>query len=82
MRRRAERQLKSMRVHDLLRMSTGHQTEPSVTTTPVWTKTFLAQPVKQAGHAFRAYSGHLHVVRHPAEGDGDDRARLSEAAAL
>ena len=37
--------LKAMRVHDLLRMSTGHQTEPSVTATPVWTKTFLAQPV-------------------------------------
>jgi len=39
--------LKSMRVHDLLRMSTGHQTEPRLSdTNPVpWTKLFLAHPV-------------------------------------
>jgi len=37
--------LKSMRVSDLLRMSTGQQTEPPRTTKEPWTKTFLAHPV-------------------------------------
>jgi CubicO group peptidase (beta-lactamase class C family) len=37
--------LKAMRVSDLLRMSTGHQTEPKRTPEEPWTKTFLAQPV-------------------------------------
>src|SRR5205085_2375675 len=37
--------LKAMRVSDLLRMSTGHQTEPSRTPARPWTKAFLAQPV-------------------------------------
>jgi CubicO group peptidase (beta-lactamase class C family) len=38
--------LKSMRVHDLLRMNTGHQTEPSLSTSKQpWVKTFLAHPV-------------------------------------
>lgn len=38
--------LKMMRVHDLLRMSTGHQTEPALSrSTPNWAKAFLAQPV-------------------------------------
>jgi len=37
--------LKSMRVSDLLRMSTGHQAEPSVQATQNWAKAFLAQPV-------------------------------------
>ncbi len=37
--------LKSMRVSDLLRMSTGHQTEPSVRNAPNWAKAFLAQSV-------------------------------------
>ena len=37
--------LKAMRVSDLLRMSTGHQTEPSRTSGRPWTKSFLAQPV-------------------------------------
>src|SRR3954469_19612118 len=37
--------LKSMRVSDLLRMSTGQQTEPARTPNEPWTKTFLAQPV-------------------------------------
>jgi CubicO group peptidase (beta-lactamase class C family) len=37
--------LKSMRVSDLLRMSTGQQTEPSVRSAPNWAKTFLAHPV-------------------------------------
>ena len=39
--------LKSMRVSDLLRMSTGHQAEAKVADRKdqAWTKTFLAQPV-------------------------------------
>jgi CubicO group peptidase (beta-lactamase class C family) len=38
--------LKAMRVRDLLRMATGHQTEPSLmTSSQPWTKTFLAHPV-------------------------------------
>ncbi len=37
--------LKSMRVSDLLRMSTGHQEEPKRTLDEPWTRTFLAQPV-------------------------------------
>jgi len=37
--------LREMRVSDLLRMSTGHQTEPKRTTDQPWTQTFLAHPV-------------------------------------
>jgi CubicO group peptidase (beta-lactamase class C family) len=37
--------LKAMRIRDLLRMSTGHQTEPRRTTDEPWTRTFLAHPV-------------------------------------
>jgi CubicO group peptidase (beta-lactamase class C family) len=37
--------LKNMRVSDLLRMSTGHQSEPPRTPDQPWSKTFLAQPV-------------------------------------
>ncbi len=37
--------LKAMRISDLLRMSTGHQTEPPRTPDEAWTKTFLAHPV-------------------------------------
>jgi len=37
--------LKSMRVSDLLRMSTGQQAEPPRKSDAVWTKDFLAQPV-------------------------------------
>ena len=37
--------LKAMRVSDLLRMSTGHQSEPPRTSGQPWTKTFLAHPV-------------------------------------
>jgi CubicO group peptidase (beta-lactamase class C family) len=38
--------LKAMRVHDLLRMSTGHQFEPALAAAKQpWVKTFLAQPV-------------------------------------
>jgi CubicO group peptidase (beta-lactamase class C family) len=37
--------LKAMRVSDLLRMSTGHRTEPPRKPDQVWTKVFLAQAV-------------------------------------
>jgi CubicO group peptidase (beta-lactamase class C family)/lysophospholipase L1-like esterase len=37
--------LKAMRVSDLLRMSTGHQTEPPRPPDQPWTKAFLAHPV-------------------------------------
>jgi CubicO group peptidase (beta-lactamase class C family) len=37
--------LKSMRVSDLLRMSTGHQAEPKRPADQPWTRVFLAQPV-------------------------------------
>jgi CubicO group peptidase (beta-lactamase class C family) len=37
--------LKAMRVSDLLRMSTGQQSEPARTSDEPWTRTFLAQPV-------------------------------------
>ena len=40
-----ERNLRSMRVSDLLRMSTGHQTEPPRKNDEPWAKTFLAHPV-------------------------------------
>lgn len=45
--------LKSMRVRDLLTMSTGHAAEPWATGDEIWTKRFLAQPVPQPpGSAF------------------------------
>jgi CubicO group peptidase (beta-lactamase class C family) len=37
--------LKAMRIRDLLRMSTGHQVEPPRRTDTPWTKVFLGQPV-------------------------------------
>jgi CubicO group peptidase (beta-lactamase class C family) len=37
--------LKAMRLSDLLRMSTGHQTEPRRTPDQPWTRSFLAQSV-------------------------------------
>jgi len=37
--------LKAMRVSDLLRMSTGHQTEPPRPADQPWTKAFLAHPI-------------------------------------
>lgn len=37
--------LKAMRVSDLLRMNTGHQTEPRPKPDEAWTRTFLAHPV-------------------------------------
>jgi CubicO group peptidase (beta-lactamase class C family) len=37
--------LKAMRVSDLLRMSTGHQAEPPRKPDQIWTRTFLAQDV-------------------------------------
>ncbi|MBX3444439.1 MAG: serine hydrolase [Planctomyces sp.] len=37
--------LQGMRISDLLRMSTGHQSEPPRTANESWAKTFLAHPV-------------------------------------
>ncbi len=37
--------LKAMRISDLLRMNTGHQSEPPRTANESWAKTFLAHPV-------------------------------------
>ena len=37
--------LKAMRISDLLRMSTGHQTQPTLPDSASWTKAFLAHPV-------------------------------------
>ncbi len=41
----ASENLKSMRVRDLLTMSTGHQTEPKFKPEETWVQTFLAHPV-------------------------------------
>src|SRR5262245_31320942 len=41
----ASNNIKSMRLSDLLRMSTGHQTEPSRRPNEPWAKTFLAHTV-------------------------------------
>ncbi len=40
-----DKNLKAMRVGDLLRMSTGHQAEPSIRGEKDWARAFLAQPV-------------------------------------
>ena len=46
--------LKSMRVLDLLTMSTGHQDEPNMRGSQDWIKTFFAHPVpKEPGSFFR-----------------------------
>src|SRR4051812_9372069 len=51
--------LKSMRVSDLLRMSTGQQTEPARTADEPWTKTFLnhSVPFKPGTHFLYNTSG-------------------------
>jgi CubicO group peptidase (beta-lactamase class C family) len=48
--------LKSMRVSDLLRMSTGHQAEPTLRTEQNWAKAFLAQPVPHKPGAHFLYN--------------------------
>jgi len=48
--------LKQMRVHDLLRMSTGHQAEPSLTNDQPWTKSFLAHSVPHKPGAHFLYN--------------------------
>jgi CubicO group peptidase (beta-lactamase class C family) len=42
---RPSRNLRAMRVRDLLRMCTGHQTEPPRTASQPWVRSFLAHPV-------------------------------------
>ena len=74
--------LKAMRISDLLRMSTGHEAEPKRTPETAWTKTFLAQPVphKPGTHFLYNTTAHVHAFRHRSKGDGHDGARLSETA--
>lgn len=48
--------LKSMRVRDLLTMSTGHQSEPKFTADASWVKTFLAHPVPHKPGAHFQYN--------------------------
>ena len=55
--------LKAMRIRDLLRMSTGHQSEPSVGPAEAWTKTFVRSSTVQTGHPFPVQHGrHLHAL--------------------
>ena len=76
--------LKAMRVSDLLRMSTGHQTEPPRTPDHA-----LDQDLPGAARASQArhplplqHIGDVHALGHRPEGDWHDRARLPEAATL
>ena len=48
--------LKSMRVLDLLTMSTGHQDEPNLRASQDWIKTFLAHPVPRKPGSFFRYN--------------------------
>lgn len=48
--------LKSMRVLDLLTMSTGHQDEPNLRASQDWIKTFLAHPVPREPGSFFRYN--------------------------
>jgi CubicO group peptidase (beta-lactamase class C family) len=48
--------LKSMRVRDLLRMSTGQHTEPKFGTGTNWVRTFLAEPVAHKPGTFFLYN--------------------------
>ncbi len=50
------RNLKAMRVRDLLTMSTGHQTEPKFSRDAPWVKTFLAHPVEHKPGAHFLYN--------------------------
>ena len=71
--------LKSMRIRDLLRMSTGHEKEPGRKPDEVWTKTFLAATgAVQAGNAFPLqHVGDLHAFGGRAKSDRADGPRLS-----
>ena len=64
--------LKAMRVSDLLRMSTGHQTEPPRTPGPALDQDLPgAARAEQAGHPFPLqHVGDVHALRHRSEGDG------------
>jgi CubicO group peptidase (beta-lactamase class C family) len=48
--------LKSMRVLDLLTMSTGHQDEPNLRASQDWIKTFFAHPVPREPGSFFRYN--------------------------
>ena len=76
--------LKAMRVSDLLRMSTGHQTEPPRPTDQPWTKAFLAHPVpfKPGTHFLYNTSGTYMLSAIVQKATGADRSRLSAAASV
>ena len=76
--------LKAMRVSDLLRMSTGHQTEPPRTPDAAVDENVPGPPGSlQARNPFSLqHVGNLHAVGHRPESDGTDRARLFAAAAF
>ncbi len=48
--------LKGLRVRDLLSMATGHHTEPALSTSTEWTKTFLATPLAHKPGTFFLYN--------------------------
>jgi len=48
--------LRGLRVRDLLSMATGHHTEPALSTSPEWTKTFLATPLAHKPGTFFLYN--------------------------
>ena len=68
-----------MRVRDLLRMSTGQQTEPPRTPEQAWTKSFLAHPVpfKPGTHFLYNTSGTYMLSAIVQKATGSDRPRLS-----
>ncbi|MBC8876289.1 MAG: serine hydrolase [Planctomycetes bacterium] len=59
----ASKNLKAMRVSDLLRMSTGHETEPPRPLDQPWTKAFLAHPVPfKPGTHFRYNTSATYIL--------------------
>ncbi len=75
--------LKAMRVSDLLRMSTGHQSEPPHPVRALDQDLPRARRSQQAGHALPLqYVGHLHALGDRPKSHGADCARLPEAPPL
>ena len=72
-----------MRVSDLLRMSTGHQTEPprtAATSRGRRRSSPSRSPFKPGTHFLLQHVGDVHALGHRPEGDRPDGARLPEAA--
>ena len=76
--------LKAMRVRDLLTMSTGHEKEVKFTSEVPWVKAFLAAPrTVQAGNALPVqHAGHVYAFGDRTEGDGKNGAGLLAAPAV